>query len=437
MKNFITIVLMLFAALQVNAQGFAEGNNGAVFGGMTDMPDMSSPQMNISRTSRGYGSSLSYRVSSPDKKIQANLLVQEGTQGRSKFVKPQKKMLDVVRGRESIIRNRELDLVIKADGHRYDFGKSEIVMTHDQKLQKDAPISCINDKGESLELSGTYNGLTMETECGVTLELRVYDGGVAYRYLVRQMAGEYKILAVSYVLPDEKPIAILGTFNDDYVFPWSIMTIEADDNGEPAAVSPVQAFRPVRTISKVSGVTGRPNKNGVVSWRDALSSYSVGGTFNWFSSGAWKNVAQTMSFSADFTYKYIYGGLTYSPCNELLYLYYDEDYDPFIRVMGSVHSWAAGARIGFALPIQNGYNVWTITPYCAASLLHLQQHGRTRPAYNDVNPHHYYLIGPGVKVQCGVRERLTIGFSYEYQLFTGEKTPRGMNSLGVSFGFIL
>lgn len=358
----------------------------------------------------------SFRVSSPDGATHINLLVHRNAHGRSKFARTTKKTLDVVHNRESLLRNQAMDLTLKAEGHRYNFGEAEITAYNELKHLIDdpeVPGDCV--KG----VNGLYNGIVMETNIGVTIELRVYNNGVAYRYKVAKRFDEYKILTITPVFPGEVPIAILGTYSDGYDFDWNVMQISNEDDGK----------------CTTNTINNKPKVRGIVSWRDALSSASVGTTFNWFTGDTWKNIAQTQSITADITYKYLYGAVTYSPCIELLYIYYGEDYSPFTRVMGSIHSWSLGTRLGFNLPIQDGYNVWSITPYVGASLMHMLQHGETRPTYNDVSPHHRYLVGPGLRVQCAVRERLTIGFSYEYQFFTGKKTPDGMNSLGMSLGW--
>lgn len=395
----------------------------------------------------------SFRTSSPDGATQVNLLVHRNAHGRSKFVRPTKKTIDIVHNRESLIRNREIGLTLKARGHRYNFSEAEVAGYNELSRlvdDPDIPGDCV------VGVTGLYNGIIMETDIGTTLEVRVYNDGVAYRFRLTKPADEYKILNITPIFPDEKPIAILGTFTEDYDFEWNVLQIKDKANEDKGNINDYNK-RGRSTFESGEGhfqwnvwqngnkgnytncdlttIDRKPRVRGVVSWRDALSSASVGATFNWFTGGIWKNVAQTQTLTADVTYKYLYGAVTYSPSIELLYIYYGEDYAPFTRVMGSIHSWSLGTRLGFNLPIQDGYDIWNITPYVGASLMHLYQHGTTRISYNDVSPHHYYLVGPGIKVQCAVRERLTLGISYEYQFFTDKESPLGMNSLGLTIGW--
>lgn len=362
------------------------------------------------------GRAQDYRVSSPDGATQITLKVHRRTRGNNKFVRPTKKTLDIVHKRESLLKNKPLDLIIKAEGHRHRFCEAEVTSYKEVTGQTENP-EIEGDRVEGVNV--TYNGFVMETSIGVTLELRVYNNGVAYRYKVQRRFEEYKILNVTPVFKDERPIAILGTFDKDYQSEWNVMDISYEDKG----------------TSIVTTTDNKPNVRGIVSWKDALSSTSVGMTFNWFTGGMWRNVGQTHSITADFTYKYLYGALTFTPGVSIFYIHYGRDYHPFDNVMGSVKAIGAGSRIGFNLPIQDGYNVWSITPYVGATLLHLYQKERTRVGSSGINPHHRYLVGPGLKIQCAVRERLTVGFSYEYQFFTDDISPYGMNSLGMAIGW--
>jgi hypothetical protein len=67
----------------------------------------------------------------------------------------------------------------------------------------------------------------------------------------------------------------------------------------------------------------------------------------------------------------------------------------------------------------------------------LQQHGNTLVGHVKPHPHHYNLMGAGIKVECALRQRLSLGVGYEYQFFTGKKTPSGRSSLVLSFGYLL
>jgi hypothetical protein len=243
---------------------------------------------------------------------------------------------------------------------------------------------------------------------------------VAYRFRVSGYTDEYKILEVCNVFPEEKAIAILGTFTGEYVMPWRTMEIEGDNPAEKA------------TTTTYSQATDRGTKH--VSWKDALSSVSVGMSFNWYNGDTWGDIGEDHTITADFTYKHLYAGLSYTPCHELQYIHYDKDFWPFEGVIGSIHSWGLGAKFGYNIPLQNGHEVWNISPYVATTLMHLKQHGKTRIGYNTVDKHNHYLVGPGVKVQFATRERITLGVAYEYQFFTDRKAPTGMSSLQFSIG---
>jgi hypothetical protein len=123
-----------------------------------------------------------------------------------------------------------------------------------------------------------------------------------------------------------------------------------------------------------------------------------------------------------------------SPCQEIQYIHYEKDFWPFEKLAGGIDSWSLGARAGFCLPLQNGYEVWNIIPYVAASVMHLHQHGDIRPGYKTLDKHNHYLVGPGIKVQCAFRDGILMGLGYECQFFTGRKAPTSMNSVMVSIG---
>ena len=230
---------------------------------------------------------------------------------------------------------------------------------------------------------------------------------------------EYKILDVTAVFPDDKPNAILGSFNGDIVLPWRTMLFNEVENQEKLT-DEWETLYP---------------HNKVVSWKDALSSASIGLTTNIITGKRWGKVSVTQGVSADFTYKHLYGGLSCSPCQELLYVFYAYDFDPFLGVMGSVRSWDVSCRFGYNLPVQNGYDIWSFAPYATATYLHLHQHGKIHPSYSDIYEKHHYLVGLGAKLQYMMRQRITFGVAYEYQLFTGWKEPFGRNTFTVTMGY--
>lgn len=363
-----------------------------------------------------------YQLTSPNEELRVNIQTNRERKGASKFLVPTKRTLRVQAGKV-VLTNREIGLTVKADGHRTSFGKltisniSNTFNTRGYTEDSDTMLAC---------MKGRYNGLVLKSDEGITLELRAYDNGVAYRFKVSGQTADYKILDVCNALPDEKAIAVLGTFTGEYVMPWRMMVVEMSDN---------KTAKSTKTHSEAVGRGAR-----IVSWRDALSSISVGTGFNWYGGSAWGDISQDHNVTVDFTYKYLYGGLSFTPCHEMQYIVMQDvnkgsfGKEPFKSVMGSVHSWTFGARAGFCLPVQSGYEVWSFIPYVAASVMHLQQHGKAQKTYSTVSPHNHYLIGPGIKVQCALRGGLTLGAAYERQFFTGNNTPSGMNSLIFTIG---
>ena len=357
-----------------------------------------------------------FLIQSPNENVRVTLHSNRARKGASKFLVPTKMTMKVFNQRQ-MLTDKEIGLTVKSDGHRYAFGKLNITKANNAERQVDHP----DTKDPMLaNLEGRYNSMMLGTDEGIVLEVRAYNNGVAYRFRVSGYTDDYKILEVCNVFPEEKAIAILGTFTGEYVMPWRTMEIEGDNPAEKA------------TTKTLSQATDRGTKH--VSWKDALSSVSVGISFNWYNGDTWGDIGEDHTITADFTYKHLYAGLSYTPCHELQYIHYDKDFWPFEGVIGSIHSWGLGARFGYNIPLQNGHEVWNISPYVATTLMHLKQHGKTRIGYNTVDKHNHYLVGPGVKVQFATRERITLGVAYEYQFFTDRKAPTGMSSLQFSIG---
>lgn len=359
-----------------------------------------------------------YLIQSPNEKVKVTLHSKTTRKKDSKFRVPEKMTLKVFDERQ-VLADSEIGLTVKSDGKRTEFGKCYITKSYRGLRQIDTQM-------EVSELKGRYNSIMLNTDEGITLEVRAYNNGVAYRFGVSGKEGEYKILDVCNALPDEKPIAILGTFEGKYVMPWRTMIIENSDETAPTST---------QTLSEAKDIGTK-----IVPWRDALSSISVGTAFTWYNGDdIWGNISQDHNIAVDFTYKYIYGGASFTPCHSTQYIHWDEEENskygaPFKNVMGDIHSWNFGVRAGFCLPVQNGYEVWNFIPYVAASVMHLKQHGDTREGYSGLSKHNHYLVGPGVKIQCTLRGGFTLGAAYEYQFFTGSNTPTGMNSLTLSLG---
>lgn len=356
-----------------------------------------------------------YSAYSPNQELKVTITTERTRKGSTKFFVPKKMRMSVSHNGRSVIARKEVGLVVKTQGRRYSFGKSDMAKSERRILQMDN-LRTVDERLVTMDLQGGYNSLLLTSQEGICLEVRLYNNGVAYRFHVSAFPAEYKILEIADVFPQEKGIAILGTYDGDYITSWRTLNVDEDQEVMP------EAAKDFRTRH--------------VSWRDALSTVSIGAAANWYNGDAWKNIGQDHSILGDFTYKHIYGGVGFTPCHETLYIYYDDDYEPFTGVMGSVHSWLLSGKVGYNIPIQTGYNVWNISPYAVTSLMRLRQHGEIYPGHNTVAQHHRYLMGAGLKVQCAVKEGFAVGASYEYQFFTGSKTPRGMNSVAVTLGWL-
>lgn len=320
---------------------------------------------------------------------------------------------------KTVLKNREIGLIVYSHGHRYSFGKADIV----NSTSTISPILIDADGDVRLaELGNRCNRLVIQSAAGIMLEILVFDEGVAYRFSVTGYDDEYKILDVCDVFPGDKANAILGTFTGDQVLPWRMMRYDETDRNQEIEPDEWQTLYP---------------SNKVVSWRDALSSISIGATFNWPTGKAWGTLSQSHGIYADFIYKHLYGGLSFTPCQQLLYLYWDKDFEPFNKVMGSVHSWDISARFGYNLPVQNGADVWSFAPYATATYLALRQHGNVHPLALPLTNKNHYLLGLGLKVQYMMRERVSLGVGYEYQWFTGHQEPLGRNTLILTIGYCL
>lgn len=361
-----------------------------------------------------------YHVESSNGEIRVDLQSNKGRKGASKFLVPTKMMMKVSCEDKQVVSN-EIGLTVKSEGRRYAFGKSDIIRANKGENMVEHP-----DMQDTLlaDFSGRYNTLLLATDKGMLLEVRVYNDGVAYRFRVSGYPTDYKILEVCDVFPDEKPIAILGTFEGDYLFPWRTMKVQVADNGD-------------RRKKKITTITKSPAQKGgarVVSWRDALSSVSVGVSVSMDNGDTWGDIGDIHHFRADFTYKYIYGGISVSSCSEIQYIPWGDDFWPFDGVIAGIDSWGLGIRGGFCLPVQNGYEVWSFIPYVATSMMHLHQHGKVRPDFKPLDMHNHWLVGPGVKVQLALRKDVMLGAGYEYQFFTDKKAPKGMHTFSVSIG---
>lgn len=360
-----------------------------------------------------------YNVMSPDSRIRVSLQSVWVRKYNSKMMRKERMYMDVsVEGRR-VVRRKEISMTVKSHGHRHSFGKADVT-AYDAAPRTlatfDATDSCLTSIGNR------YNRAVLHTSAGILLEIRVFNEGVAYRFSVEGYPDEYKVLDISAVFPDEKANAIVGTFSGDIVFPWRTMNL---DEGR---------------IEKKEGpdewdLTYPSNK--IVTKRDALSSVSIGSGFSWIQGSQWHDVNESNSVYADFIYKNLYTGLSFSPCQQSMYIFYERDFPPFDKVIGRIYMRDVSARIGYNLPVQNGSDVWHFSPYATATYMNLHQHGKTRIGFKDVEKNDHFLVGLGMKVQFMMRERASLGVGYEYQWFLGSQRPTGRHTLLFSIGYCL
>lgn len=354
-----------------------------------------------------------YSVSSPDKRVWVSLKTKWRRNLDTKMVSADGIRMQVTHDGHSLVKDKEVGLVVKSEGHRYSFAKSDI---DDFTITKEPSYQSGDFDVRYLGLQGKYNRMTLRSVTGITLDILVFNNGVTYRYTIAGFPSDYKILEVCNTFPDDRPNAILGTFTGDKALPWRFLLFDGTSEW-----------------TDEWNTTYPSNK--IVSWKDALSSVSLGFTTNWYAGDRWGEVSQSNGVYADFTYKYLYAGLSYTPCHELLYIYYNYDFDPFLNNIGGIHTWDMTGRLGFNLPIQYGFDVWSFSPYATATYLALLQHGKVHPGYSEVANKKHYLLGLGLKVQYMMRERFSLGVAYEYQMFTGSKEPKGRNSLTFTLGY--
>lgn len=353
-----------------------------------------------------------YAVSSPNEKINVTIMVRRKAD-KSKFSQPYRYTLDVVQNRKSILKQSEIGLTVKSQGKRYRFAKSEItkVVTNTSYEPDSLKSAWLYD------LSGKFNYMRIETSSHIDLEIRAYNNGVAYRFIVSQYPEEFKILELAGVFPDESHIADAGTYMGNYIMNWHTLSLDPSLAQQPEDI-PHESYRRI------------------IPWNDALQSFSIGSNINIYSGDLWKDVAKDFGITADYTYKYLYTGMSFTPCYELMYILYDRSYYPFENVVGSIHGWTISPKLGISIPIQIGYNIINVSPYLACSYLHLTQHGTTFPGFSPLSSHHRYLLGPGIKLQFAVREQFSLGINYEYQYFLSDKSPSHKQVLGLSLGYM-
>ena len=360
-----------------------------------------------------------YYVTSPHREIRVSLNTNRDRSGWSAFLVPTKMTMKVSNYTQDFV-NREINIIVKSKGKRYSFGKSNMKNVNKGNGFVDAPDAIDSTLAN---LKGRYNTITLASENGIILEVRAYNNGVAYRFRVTGYPEDSKILEQPNVFPGESPVAIVGTFEGEYVSPWHVLKIRVEE------FNPETGKTPTNTISPTYH-RGRT----VVPWRDALSSVSIGMSFDFYNGDTWKGMTDTQSIHADMTYKSLYGGVSVMRCQGILYIPWGEDYWPFKGMIAGIDAWGLGAKAGYCYTYQNGYNVYNIIPYITTSVMHLHQHGKTRVGYKSIDMHNHWAVGPGVKFQTCPRERIMIGIGLEHQFFLDKKAPDGKTSLMLSIG---
>lgn len=470
MKKFFTlIVFVAMSAMLFEAKGQDIFPDNTIYGHDDyDHAVMKSTQPDFSRmkdtsVKRSRLSAGSFDLRSPDGKLQlvfSDILKRKKrslsySQYRMEvtitytFVDPESGRMKI----NTIAENARFEFAVKDGFKRTEFGKDKVV-----SIKKNvAPISSSKNTDERLKLfTGAFNTNIIEMENGISLEIRVYDMGVAYRYIVKNQPDEYKIVDVGPIFPHECPIAILGTFSGDYVMPWRTMIVDPelckirmiakDENRDDVIVD---AMSYIHTYGEINDQDGLKllNKNEytqndfqkakIVPWRDALSFAFVGASFDQFCGGnRWGEVINGFSsVNLTYIYKYLYFGLGFTPCHEFLYISYDKQQPPFDRVAGPIHEWNLTGRVGFNLPVQSGYGLWNFSSYLSTSTMRLSQHKYSHPHFAPLEIRRRNLIGGGVNVSYAFQEGWALSIGYELRAFTAPDSPIGIHSLHLGLGY--
>lgn len=401
MKNLVCIICCLFVCLTVDAQ---------------------------------------YAVKSPNEKVNVTLSVKRAKRYGHLFRVPDRMKMNVVVNRRECIKDKEIGLTVLSEGRRIPFGRCEVQTVANQHAKTDdGDDAQLTAKG----LIGKYNSLTLTTNEGITLQVRVYNGGVAYRFVTERFTNDYKILDVLKVFPDDVPIADLGTFGSDHMMPWCVYAVDGNRVADDGVAS-----EPINTADQFKGY----RRTKFVPWRDALTTIMIGVNGHKYDGGAWRDVALDVSPSISLTYKHLYTSVEFETCHQIMYINMGESYYPFCdatipldflqypetNVIGAIHAWNVGAHLGYRLPIQTGYTVWGITPYVGASLTHLTQHRDSKHLFaGNLSHHDHFAVGPGIMLQINLLGRIAFGINYDYQFYTDSKAPNGRHSLGINLGYQL
>ena len=240
-----------------------------------------------------------YYVTSPNREIRVSLNTNRDRSGWSAFLVPTKMTMKVSNYTQDFV-NREINIIVKSKGKRYSFGKSNMKNVNKGNGFVDAPDAI---DSTFANLKGRYNTITLASENGIILEVRAYNNGVAYRFRVTGYPEDYKILEQTNVFPGESPVAIVGTFEGEYVSPWHVLKIRVEEFNPETGKTPTNTISPTYHRGKT-----------VVPWRDALSSITIGTSFDFYNGDTWKGMTDTQSIHADMTYKSLYGGVSVMRC---------------------------------------------------------------------------------------------------------------------------
>lgn len=386
--------------------------------------------------------SAQYRLTSPNEKVVVVVDIERHKPYGSKFMKPYRMTMSIDYQRKSVLKKSEMNLKIKSHGKRYSLGKANITNIANDEAYTDSMQ--IYD-GSTPYFFGKYRSLTIQTDKGVEVEVRAYNEGVAYRYRILGY-DTYKILDISKTFPEDAPAAILGTYSGDRTLLWSEMRVDGNIRQVPVqkryrtrlTVSDGRIYSTSSSFHQDSyNVKELLPSNGIIPWRDALSILSFGANASKYEGGAWRDVGLDWGASADFIYKYIYAGISYSPCYQILYLHKFQSYYPFDEMdCGMVYSQTFTGRLGFSLPIQYGYNIWNVSPYLSMTYFNLHQHDTYIYGATKMAPRHYAPKGLGIKINWTLRDRASFGIGYECQYFSSRDAADKRHVFSMMVGYM-
>jgi len=288
-----------------------------------------------------------YFVTSPDGKTQVTINSKRYKIIGQYITSPPVMVMSVRIGGKKVVTEKEVGINIKASGHMIRFGRTEV----DSVTRHSNLVDTSTDYEPGLQdLKGRYNQIEITKGKYTTLEVRVYNSGIAYRFHISGIADDYKILDMTRVFPHDIQLANYGTIIGDITLPWRSMTTDQAlyyaENGEKAVIED-DPYRSVRQV---------------IPWRDALSSVSVGATANWYNGGCWKYVGMDWGVAVDYTYKKLYTGFAVTPSYVIMEIPRDRSWYPFEGVAGRIKAWSLTAKLGYSLPVQVGLETFNFQP---------------------------------------------------------------------------